>query len=345
LISPSDARDAAVAAAYYDGRESTRHEVTVRIEAGEVVLSGRDVSRRAPLAAIEISQPLGTAPRVIRFGDGAFCAVEDTAALAALLAAHGMDPARVTQWEGSLRWVWAAVVVFVLMLVLSYRYGVPAVAAVVASQVPAPIIDVLSRETLDALDGSVLLPSTLPVSRQKTLADRFQRLRAPDGAPPAQYSVLFRRSSLLGANAFALPSGTMVVTDDLVALAARDDDIMAVLAHEAGHVELRHGLRLLFQNSIVALAVTWFVGDVSMLVAAAPTALLQAKYSRDLEREADRHAVAVLAANAIPRERFTSMLERIDAAARGKGEEGGVLSAYLSSHPVTRERLDAIRAR
>ena len=89
----------------------------------------------------------------------------------------------------------------------------------------------------------------------------------------------------------ALPSGTLIVTDAFVMLAANDDEIVSVLAHEAGHVEHHHGLRLVFQNSVVALVITWLVGDVSTLLAAAPTALLQAKYSRDFERDADAYAV------------------------------------------------------
>ena len=73
-----------------------------------------------------------------------------------------------------------------------------------------------------------------------------------------------------------------------------------------------------------------------------PTALLQAKYSRDLEREADRHAMTMLAGNGIPRERLAVMLERIDSSVRESGD-AGVIAGYLSSHPVTRERLEAIR--
>lgn len=50
----------------------------------------------------------------------------------------------------------------------------------------------------------------------------------------------------IGANAFALPDGTLVVTDELVELAGdNDDEVLAVLAHELGHIHERHGLRLL----------------------------------------------------------------------------------------------------
>jgi predicted Zn-dependent protease len=133
------------------------------------------------------------------------------------------------------------------------------------------------------------------------------------------------------------------VTDALVALARNDEELVAVLAHEAGHVARRHGLRQLFQNSLVALAVTWLVGDVSAIVAAAPTALLQAKYSRDLEREADSYALVTLRVNGIATEHFAAMLERLeDSGAEGGGITTGALD-YLSSHPVTSERIERVR--
>jgi Zn-dependent protease with chaperone function len=44
-----------------------------------------------------------------------------------------------------------------------------------------------------------------------------------------------------------------VVTDGLVELARNNDEIAAVLAHEVGHVKLRHGLRHVLQNSVTVL--------------------------------------------------------------------------------------------
>jgi predicted Zn-dependent protease len=52
--------------------------------------------------------------------------------------------------------------------------------------------------------------------------------------------------------------------------------------------------------------------------------------------------MTTLDGNGIPRRRLAAMLERIDASARESGD-AGVIAGYLSSHPVTRERLEAIR--
>ena len=97
----------------------------------------------------------------------------------------------------------------------------------------------------------------------------------------------FRNAPDIGANAFALPGGDVVVTDGLVELATSPEQVAAVVAHELGHVAHRHGLRNMVQASILAALVSYWTGDFSSLATAGATAVLSAAYSRDFEREAD----------------------------------------------------------
>ena len=335
-----------MSAAYFDGRQAIRHDVLISVAAGQLYVNGGAIARSAPLSAIEITQPLGTSPRLIRFGDGAFCAVDQRVEFAAMLAANGVTPARVTQWEGSARWISVAVIVFLIVLVAGYKYGLPLAARIAAYRVPPRVTDVLSNQAMSTFDRAIFSPSRVPAVRQTEIRRRFADLRLPDGGTPTRYRVLFRNSRLLQANALSLPSGTLILTDALVDLASDDRDLVAVLAHEVGHVERRHAMRQLFQNSVVGLAVTWFIGDVSVLAAAAPTALLQAKYSRDFERDADAFAVRLLDANHISREHFARMLERLEQLTRGRAPAAGdrnSLAGYTASHPVTAERLESVR--
>ena len=73
------------------------------------------------------------------------------------------------------------------------------------------------------------------------------------------------------------------------------------------------------------------IGDVSALAAAAPAALLNARYSRDLEREADAYAVRALRAVGIAPTRLADMLERMETEHSRAGRESpaGAFS-YLS---------------
>ena len=331
---------AGVSAVYFDGRHSTPHTVTLTVESATIVVKGATINRTAPLGEVNISEALGTSPRLIRFRDGAFCEV-DGDALQTLLGSTNVTSKPVTRWEGSFRWAVVAALLFVALLVAAYRYAVPAIATVAADQVPTTVVDLISRQVMSAFDRQVFEPTAVSADRQARLAERFNRLRLPTADDSTRYEITFRKSDVLGPNAMALPSGTIVVTDALVALTTTDEEIIAVLAHEAGHVVRRHGLRLLFQNSLIALAVTWLIGDVSAIAAAAPTALLQAKYSRDLETEADSYALVALRLNGIPAEHFAVMLERLEDSA-GQSGTAGVLD-YLSSHPVTSERIERVR--
>ena len=252
-----------------------------------------------------------------------------------------------SQWETRPRALLAPLLVIgavcAALVVAGYRYGIPIVAEVAADQVPDSVLQTIGQGMFKAMDAEVFAATQLPKAQRDRLLDRFATLTQPRTRRSSPYQVLFRHSDQVGPNAMALPSGIVVVTDGLVELAKADEEVIAVLAHEVGHVERRHGLRLVLQNSLLSLAVAWFVGDPGSLSAAAPTVLLEAKYSRDVEREADAYAVALLDANGIARRHFAQILARLEQA-RPQGEsDGRGVSSYLSTHPVTAERLDALR--
>ena len=230
---------------------------------------------------MQFGDPWKRKPRIIRFSDGAYCEVADGQALAAMLGEEGATQShRNSQWERVPRALMAVLAVMLLMAVALYHFGVPIVARAVANQVPVSATEDLSRAVVESLDGGTFTPSALPAARQQDLTRLFQRTVSSSSAPASSipFTLLFRSSPALGANAVALPSGTIIVTDELVALARDDRELIGVLAHEAGHVVHRHSVRLVLQNSAVALFMVWAVGDFSSIVALAPATLLQAKY-------------------------------------------------------------------
>ena len=222
------------------------------------------------------------------------------------------------------------------MVIAAYFYGIPMLARLVADRVPASVVARVDTETLAALDRQVFAPSALPRERQDAIASGFRALKKPYGQS-APYNLAFRKSDAMGANAMALPGGTIVVTDGLMALARDDREVLAVLAHEAGHVDRRHGMRGLVQDSLISMLLALVIGDVSALAAAASSSVLEASYSRDLEREADAYAIETLTANRIPLKFLADMLRRLDSAAGAAGMPGAL--RYLSTHPATDERI------
>jgi Zn-dependent protease with chaperone function len=209
--------------------------------------------------------------------------------------------------------------------------------------------------TLTILDEHYLKPSALDDAVQQRLSARFAAM-GRQVEPGFNYQLLFRKGGkLLGANAFALPSGTIVITDELITLASNDEEVVAVLAHELGHVVHRHSLRQLLQNSALTLAITYTTGDVSSLIVALPVLFVQMGYSRQFEYEADQFAYDYLQQHQIPLYHFADILEgmerahteRRDKQAEEHQEEGSSRAAdvfeYLSTHPATEERVKRFR--
>ncbi|WP_020558103.1 M48 family metallopeptidase [Thiofilum flexile] len=152
------------------------------------------------------------------------------------------------------------------------------------------------------------------------------------------------------ANAFALPSGEIVVTDGLVALAKNQAEIDSVLLHEMGHVEYRHSLRQLIESSALSLGVLLVVGDPSALnslLIGLPTFLVNNHYSRAHESEADDYAFNKMTKAKMDPIAFSNIMDRLEkqglTEAEIKDREAGgesKLGKYLSSHPNTTERME-----
>lgn len=132
-----------------------------------------------------------------------------------------------------------------------------------------------------------------------------------EGAQDCQ--LVFRSSRPLGPNALAVPSGIVVMTDSLVNLSQDDNELIAVLAHEMGHLKQRHQLRRLLQSSATGLllvAVTGGLSSVASLGAWLPTLLVDSKYSRSLDSDADDFSLAFLTSHNIPRTALANILQR-----------------------------------
>jgi len=159
------------------------------------------------------------------------------------------------------------------------------------------------------------------------------------------------------ANAFALPSGEIVITDRLLSLAKSQDEIDAILLHEIGHVLHRHSMRQVIQSSALTVALILVTGDVSAIeewTIALPGFLLESNYSRDFESEADVYAFERMLKMRKDPNSFGTMLSRIvnddgdetdddknteevDDEEDEESEAGW--TKYLSSHPASEDRI------
>lgn len=333
-----------VAAAYYDGQTSARQAAEVLFdEAGEVRVSGDGLKLSFNYPELRISSRLGNTPRYVYLPDGARLEVADNDAVdAAIAKLGGYEGHRVLhRLESRYTTAFAALLICLGVVFAVVEFGIPVLARHVAYALPPGVEATLGQEGLDTLDRGLFKPTTLPPETQLRLNRLFKTLLTGEFAESGARFEL-RASPHLGANAFALPSAIIVMTDDLVKLAENDEELLAVMAHELGHVHHRHILRQLLQNSMTALLVAGLFGDLSSIAglsAALPTFLVQQKYSRAFESEADAFAAEILRARGIPVSHLANMLQRLTES-HGVTDDG-VLD-YLSSHPGTDERIEAL---
>jgi predicted Zn-dependent protease len=147
-------------------------------------------------------------------------------------------------------------------------------------------------------------------------------------------------------NAFAVPGGYIYVTRGLLALMNSEAELAVVLGHELGHVNARHSVRrmselMLVQAGLaVGSALSETFGKVSG-VAGVGVQLLFLKYSRDDERQADALGVEYArrgAYNAGEMVAFFDSLQKL-----GDLSGGRTLPGFLSTHPLTGERIQNIK--
>jgi predicted Zn-dependent protease len=325
---------------YFDGARSRALVVELAIYAdGTLTLSGDGVALSLARDAVAVSPRLGHTPRVLTLPGGARCELEDDDELDRALAPRGRRR-RLDALERRAALAAASVVVTIAALAAVVQLGIPALARIAAQTLPESVETQLGDTTLATLDRTVFGASSLPPERRDAIVALFDSLvqRARLDARLA-----LRAGGRAGANAFTLPGRTVVMTDELAQIAASDDEIAAVLAHELGHVARRHALRSALQNTGVVVLVAATLGDVasiSSLGATLPTTLVELQYSRRFEREADHDAVSLLADAGLDPAALATVLARLEQAS-----PGGRAPAYLSTHPDTGERVLSIRRR
>jgi len=318
---------------YFDGLSARNHGVQLTISHGQLHWSSEAMVGSAPLDQLRWDPAVGQTHALIHLSDGGFFRVYDRSLGANWAQAHGIGLERWARvLESRMLYALGALMVACALVYSGLRWGVPVAAKAVAAVVPPALVQIVGEQSLQVLEGLWLAPSKLPEHRQQALAKQLQDLCARTNCPT--YQLLFRQGKRIGANAMALPGGTVVVTDELILLAQHDEEIMAVLAHELGHVHAQHGLRLTLQSlgaGVILVVITGDVGSVSDVAAGLPALLLQTGYSRSMEREADDFALNWLQSACVSPHRFADILQRLDKQA---GETG-----LMDSHPGTAERI------
>ena len=323
----------------FDGQVARGRPVEITVEADAVRIAGEDVAPIAlPRASIVPDTPVTGVARRLHLPAGI---VVETADQAGVTAAWPSPPGFGRLGDG-LEHYWlatlAAGALGVTVLWLVVAFALPAAAEPVARSISPEIERAIGKHTLATLDQLYAEPTELDAEQRRHVRGLVTAfMRGEDDISP--WRLEFRRMG--GPNAFALPGNTIVVTDELVTFARNDDELLAVLAHEIGHLRERHATRLVLQQSGIAVLATAVAGDavgMTFLAAALPAMLLDAQYSRAFEEEADAAAIEQLRRHGRSPKAFADVMRRFAADPR-TSEPDDPLFRYLSTHPATEERI------
>ncbi|WP_203292168.1 M48 family metallopeptidase [Maricaulis parjimensis] len=241
-------------------------------------------------------------------------------------------------------------------------YGLPLLSTPLAHAVP---LDVEAR--LGARSNQFVAWFTdeceTPEAAQAALDSLGDRLETVSQSP---FELKLRIVDAPFPNAFALPGGWIVVTDDLIDMMESPDELAGVLAHEAAHVAQRHVMAAQLREMGAGVLLEFLIGGgtgAGQEIARTGATLESLRHSRAAEAEADDYALAYLeAADMNPEaladffDRMQSVFEELEAEAEDEedaAEDDSVrshqeraedwLRATLRTHPDTTRRADTAR--
>ncbi len=330
---------------YFDGKSSMPYAVTIECDDRFLRVREKDAlfDLKISLNNCIIDPPLGKTTQTIRLPGGAVCEVEDSDVLSVINVMAGKN--RGMRFVHFIESRWKLVVLslsaLVLFVLLFNVYAIPYFARKIAYATPHAVAEELSYQTMKILDKNFLRPSNLESIKITELEEKFQGLLIDLDFDDFHYRLEFRKSSIIGPNAFALPSGQIVITDELINLSESDRELEGILLHEIGHVQERHGLRMAIQNAGMFLIVAALLGDlteISSVAASLPTILARSEYSREFEREADRFAALYFIRKGWNIKPMQDILQRIT-----KNMPNFPGESVLSTHPVIQERIQNLQ--
>ncbi len=312
---------------YFDGKSSRKIKCEIRIDDEFLIVPLFDL--KLSLNDVKISSKISNVSQIITLKNGAYFMLSPEE--------KSVNKNFVLKLESKMIYAFISVFVLVGVVVFFLTIGSATSAKMLADVLPKHTLDRLSNEAFNELkEDKYLEPSKLDRKTKAYILQNFNTIKPKD----LDLKLHFYKSDIFKANAFALPSGDIVLLDDLVKL---DNDqtfrgIIGVLAHEIGHVKYKHSLRNIIQTSIAGAVAAYFLGDISSIAVAFSTGIVSMSYSRDFESEADDTAISILIAKDISLQPLINVFESLDKNLSNKE------LPFLSTHPMFEKRIKKLKS-
>lgn len=305
-----------------------------------------DVLADVPAGQVKVTSRLARLVRRFDLPDGARFETGDNDGADALLLT--LRKRRRGRFTDRLERAWPVVGASLLVSLFFAYYlivqAVPLLAEWLALRTLPTVGHAMSEQTLAALDRFALASTQLKPADQARATMLFRRVAAKSRGGVSGYRLVFRGGGRIGPNAFALPDGTIVMTDPLWVAVKNDAEIEGVFAHEMSHVDHAHQLQRVYEASLVPALIGIFTGDMtqmSQISSILPGVIVQSAYSRRFESQADDDGAAVLRRLGEKPSHMADLLERLDKQLCGKA---GCPPSWIGDHPDTMARAARLRA-
>ena len=224
----------------------------------------------------------------------------------------------------------AFAVLILAVIGLGYVYVIPWVGEKSVVLIP----EYYDTELGDAFFEQNMLFKSIDTSKTKAL-NLFAKELKLNNTKKLKFTVVNSRT----VNAFALPDGSIVVFSGIIDSMEDYDELVGLIGHEVSHVNNRHSMKMLCRNLSGYLFVSAILGDANGVMAVIGdnvNTLQSLSFSREFERQADFDGFEIVTSNNVNPQGMENLFKRL------QGENDLSIPEFLSSHPVTTERINYI---
>lgn len=163
---------------------------------------------------------------------------------------------------------------------------------------------------------------------------------AARSAKPFQYKIYVAPGAT---NAFALPGGIVIITEGMLDMLESEAELVSVIGHEMGHVELGHCFDSAKFQMLNAKLGGQTLGEIADFVYGA---LAHSSFSKTQESEADDYGFGMVTANAYDPMATSDAFDRLQKQIGRQNDKGiDPFRDYFSSHPPLALRVENFRER
>lgn len=187
--------------------------------------------------------------------------------------------------------------------------------------------------SIDELEG------LYPEKEVQEYVERIGQKIAEKSERKVPYKFYITNSGII--NAFALPGGPVIITRGLLLELDKESQLAGVLGHEIGHITARHHVKILEKRIALnfllqigsLLAPQDLTGELLLKLGEISAVLLDLKFNRDQEKEADRLGFLFMYKAGYSPQGMLEVFEKFKSMEKKRPPE------WLSTHPLPETRI------